>query len=173
MLFKKFKKLVRLSLIGILIVISINLFTVAPPHTPQSSNSIKGVWLTHCEYSFSNRLVALPWTDPLSSAIKEGNRQGLKIYAWYEYGMMLNKYDRLAQEHPDWLLKTADETQLVNNNFWLNPAHPEVEKYWFNLLTEVAQKYPELAGVQLDDHFVNISPQESEFIQEILGQENL
>ncbi len=192
MLLKRFKKLVVLSLIVALIVIILNLLTVAPSHKPQQSNLIKGVWLTHLGNSFltyttaidnvfhqlsrlnfnrvyisvynkgtiypseyvpRNHLISLPWTDPLSSAIKQGKRQGLKIYGWYEYGMMLSKYDKLIQKHPDWILKTDDGTQLINNNFWLNPGHPEVEKYWINLLTEVAEKYPELDGIQLDDHW--------------------
>ncbi|MDJ0536749.1 MAG: family 10 glycosylhydrolase [Xenococcaceae cyanobacterium MO_207.B15] len=192
MLLKQFKKLVVLSLTGVLIVIILNLLTVAPPHKPQSNNLVKGVWLTHLgnsfltyttaidnvfhqlsllnfnrvyisvynkgtiypsEYALRNHQVSLPWTDPLSSTIKQGKRQGLKIYAWYEYGMMLNKYDKLAQKHPDWLLKTDNGTQLINNNLWLNPGNPEVEQYWINLLTEVAEKYPELDGIQLDDHW--------------------
>ena len=137
MLLKQFKKLVVLSLTGVLIVIILNLLTVAPPHKPQSNNLVKGVWLTHLgnsfltyttaidnvfhqlsllnfnrvyisvynkgtiypsEYALLNHQVSLPWTDPLSSTIKQGKRQGLKIYAWYEYGMMLNKYDKLAQK---------------------------------------------------------------------------
>ena len=105
------------------------------------------------KYALRNHQVSLPQTDPLKSAIKQGEYQGLKIYAWYEYGMMLNKYDQLAKIHPDWLLTTNDGRQLVNNNFWLNPGHPEVEKYWLNILTEAAAKYPGLYGIQLDDHW--------------------
>ena len=105
------------------------------------------------QYAIKNYQATLPLTDPLQTAIKEGKRQGLKIYAWYEYGMMLNQNEQLGKQHPDWLLTTEDGTQIVNNNLWLNPAHPEVEKYWLNLLTEVATKYPELSGIQLDDHW--------------------
>ncbi|MGB3692190.1 MAG: family 10 glycosylhydrolase [Spirulinaceae cyanobacterium] len=189
---KNLKKLVRLGLIATLIAIVLNLLTIAPPHQPQPSNLIKGVWLTHSgnsflnytttidnvfhrlsrlnfnrvyisvynkgtiypsQYGLRNHQVSLPKTDPLNAAIKQGKRQGLKIYAWYEYGMMLNKNELLGKQHPDWLLTTNDGTQLVNNNLWLNPAHPEVERYWLNLLTEVAAKYPELSGIQLDDHW--------------------
>ncbi len=113
----------------------------------------KGIVIYPSKYGKRNYLISLPGTDPLSSAIKEGKRQGLKIYAWYEYGMMVSKYDPLVQKHPDWLLTTSDGNQLINNNFWLNPSHPQIEQYWINLLTEVAQKYPGLAGIQLDDHW--------------------
>ncbi len=189
---KKLEKLVKLGLITVLTAIILNLANIAPPHQPQPSNLIKGVWLTHLgnsfltytttidnvfhrlstlnfnrvyisvynkgtiypsEYGIRNYQVTFPKTDPLKTAIQQGKRQGLKIYAWYEYGMMLNQNEQLGKQHPDWLLTTEDGTQLINNNLWLNPAHPEVEKYWLNLLTEVATKYPELSGIQLDDHW--------------------
>ncbi len=192
MFIEKLKKLVKLGLIAMLMSIVVSLLTIAPPHQPQSSNLIKGVWLTHLgnsfliyttaidnvfhqlsrlnfnrvyisvynkgtiypsEYGLRNYQVALPRTDPLRAAIKEGKRQGLKIYAWYEYGMMLNKYDKLAQQHPDWLLTTKEGKQLINNNLWLNPTNPEVKNYWLGLLTEVAVNYPDLSGIQLDDHW--------------------
>ncbi len=40
------------------------------------------------KYAPRNYIVALPFTNPLKTAIAEGKRQGLKVYAWYEHGMM-------------------------------------------------------------------------------------
>lgn len=34
------------------------------------------------KYAPRNHLLSLPFTNPLKTAIKEGKRQGLKIYAW-------------------------------------------------------------------------------------------
>ncbi|NJL52724.1 MAG: family 10 glycosylhydrolase, partial [Hydrococcus sp. SU_1_0] len=78
---------------------------------------------------------------------------GLHIYAWYEHGMMLFPKQKLAQQHPDWILKTADGRQYIEQHLWLNPENPEVQEYFVNLFTEVAQKYPELYGIQVDDHW--------------------
>lgn len=42
--FKKFKRLILFTAIAIIIL---NWLTTAPPHTPQASKPIKGVWMTH------------------------------------------------------------------------------------------------------------------------------
>ncbi|MDJ0591730.1 MAG: family 10 glycosylhydrolase [Pleurocapsa sp. MO_226.B13] len=73
------------------------------------------------KYAPRNYLVALPFTNPLKKAIKEGKRQGLKVYAWYEHGMMTFANARLAQEHPDWILTTDNGEKLIDNHWWLDP----------------------------------------------------
>ncbi|ELR96357.1 glycoside hydrolase family 10 protein [Gloeocapsa sp. PCC 73106] len=100
--------------------------------------------------SYRNRETNIPWFNPLNAAINLGKRQGLKIYAWYEYGLMLSPRDVLAQKHPDWLLAAG---KVVNNCVWLDPSNPEVQQYFQNLFTEVAYLYPKLVGIQLDDHW--------------------
>ena len=100
-----------------------------------------------------NYKASLPFTDPLRSAIKEGKRQGLKIYAWYEHGMMMFPNDKLAVEHPDWLLTTADGQTFIEKHVWLDPGNPEVAQYFTNLFLEAANNYPDLYGIQLDDHW--------------------
>ncbi len=173
-------------------IITISLLTLAPPHKPESSNLIKGVWMTHLgtsllsyttaidnifhqlsnlnfnrvyvdvynggtiypsQYVSRNYKISLPFTDPLKTAIKKGNRQGLKIYAWYEHGMMLFPDDSLAKQHPDWLLTTSDGQQFIENHVWLDPNNAQVQEYFVNLFTEVAKKYPHLEGIQVDDHW--------------------
>ena len=104
-------------------------------------------------YAPRNKLVSLPLRDPLQAAITQGMRQGLNIYAWYEYGMMVLPQDTIAQQHPDWLLSTNKGKQFIEQHLWLNPSHPEVRQYFVDLFTEVAIKYPNLYGIQLDDHW--------------------
>ena len=104
-------------------------------------------------YAPRNYLLSLPLTNPLTTAIREGKRQGLKIYAWYEHGMMTFGNSQLAQQHPDWILTTKDNQKLIDNHWWLDPANPEVQQYFINLFTEVAANYPELYGIQVDDHW--------------------
>lgn len=102
------------------------------------------------QVSYRNRETKLPLLNLLNTAIYQANRQGLKIYAWYEYGLMLHPDDSLAKQHPDWLLADG---QIVNNCVWLDPSHLEVQKYFTSLFTEVAYLYPKLSGIQLDDHW--------------------
>jgi uncharacterized lipoprotein YddW (UPF0748 family) len=190
--FKQFRRPLKFGFTIIIGIIIFNILTATPNNTPQTSDRIKGVWLTHVgnslltytsaidnvfyrlsqqnyntvyvdvynggttypsKYSSRNKPISLPFTDPLQTAIKEGKRQGLHIYAWYEHGMMLFTQQKLAQQHPDWILTTSDSKQYIENHFWLDPEKSEVQKYFVNLFTEVAQKYPDLDGIQLDDHW--------------------
>ena len=105
------------------------------------------------KYAPRNYVVALPFTNPLKTAIKEGKRQGLKVYAWYEHGMMTFGNTQLAQQHPDWILATDKGEKLIDNHWWLDPANLEVQQYFINLFTEVALSYRDLYGIQLDDHW--------------------
>jgi len=100
----------------------------------------------------SNPLVVPPFTDVLKASEKEAQRQGLKLYAWLEYGLMLMPNDSIALNNPDWLLKTASGETVVDGFVWLNPEHPEVQKYILAMIEEVA-KYKGLAGIQFDDHW--------------------
>lgn len=166
--------------------------SLVPTHSPQQSNSIKGVWLSHVgnafltyttltdnafyqlshldynrvyvdvynggttyssKYAPRNYLLSLPFTNPLKTAIEQGKRQGLKIYAWYEHGMMTFPNARLAQQHPDWILTTGSGEKSIDNHWWLDPANLEVQQYFVNLFTEVAASYLELDGIQVDDHW--------------------
>ncbi len=51
--------------------------------------------------------------------------------------------------------KIADTDASENSTsqqIWLNPLHPEVQKFILNLIIEVVKKY-DIDGIQLDDHF--------------------
>ena len=166
--------------------------TTAPKNSPQQSEQIKGVWLSHVvnaaltyttttdnvfhqlsrlnynrvyvdvynngttypsKYAPRNYILSLPFTNPLKTAIAQGERQGLKVYAWYEHGLMTFGNAALAQQHPDWILTTEDNQKLIDNHWWLDPANPEVQQYFINLFAEVAYSYPNLYGIQIDDHW--------------------
>ena len=186
---KRSQKFILIVVIGIVIF---NILTSAPPNTPQASDKIKGVWLTHVgnsllsytgtidnvfhglskhnfntvyvdvynggttyksKYSSRNKLISFPFTDPLQTAIKKGKKQGLNIYAWYEHGMMAFPNQPIVEQHPDWILTTSDGQQYIEKHLWLNPRNPEVREYFVNLFTEAAIKYPDLYGIQVDDHW--------------------
>lgn len=114
-------------------------------------------------YGYRSREAYLPFFNPLNSAIHEAKRQGLKIYAWYEYGLMVHPQDSLALKHPDWLLAGG---KIVNDFVWLNPSHPQVQQYFRDIFTELAYLYPKLDGIQLDDHWA-IPVELGNYMQEI------
>lgn len=112
--------------------------------------------------------------DVLAEIVKQGNKQGLKIIPWFEYGFMTPPNSALARRHPDWISIRQDSTKtlkevldeqqgiqnvpkfirngLVSKQVWLNPLHPQVQLFIRNLIVEVVTKY-DVAGIQLDDHF--------------------
>ena len=99
---------------------------------------------------YRNRETNIPLLNFLNNAIHQGRRQGLKIYAWFEYGLMLHDNDPIAQAHPDWLL---NDGQVVDGFVWLNPENPNVEQHFVSLFVEFASLYQKLDGIQLDDHW--------------------
>lgn len=112
--------------------------------------------------------------DVLAEIVKQGHKQGLRVIPWFEYGFMTPPNSELARRHPDWLTIRRDRTKtfkevpdeqdglkeapkfirqgLFNKQVWLNPLHPEVQKFILNMIVEVVTQY-DVAGVQLDDHF--------------------
>lgn len=191
-IFKQLKRLTSLVFISTIIFLIISWLTFAPSRTPEKSESIKGIWLSHVgnafltyttltdnvfhqlsrldynrvyvdvyndgttyssKYAPRNYLLSLPFTNPLKTAIKQGKRQGLKIYAWYEHGLMTFPDAKLARKHPDWILTTSNNEKLIDNHWWLDPGNLEVQRYFINLFTEVAASYPDLDGIQVDDHW--------------------
>lgn len=103
-------------------------------------------------HSSTHFLLRPPLTNPLKAAALESRRQGLKPYAWFEYGMMLNPGNAIVQEHPDWLLKTVEGGTVEDRNVWLDPANPEVQEYILGNIDDIL-KIKDLEGIQLDDHW--------------------
>ena len=50
-------------------------------------------------------------------------------------------------------MTTSTGKKLIDRHWWLDPANPEVQKYFVDLFAEVAASYPDLDGIQLDDHW--------------------
>ncbi|MFN5969450.1 MAG: glycoside hydrolase family 10 protein [Microcystis sp.] len=100
----------------------------------------------------TNWLFVPPLSNPWRAAVKESLRQGLKPFAWFEYGLMLSPKDPIAKKHPDWLLKTPAGKTVVETNVWLDPANPQVQAYLLGNMEDIL-KEKDLAGIQLDDHW--------------------
>nr|WP_228035350.1 glycoside hydrolase family 10 protein [Oculatella sp. LEGE 06141] len=94
--------------------------------------------------------------DMLAEAINQGHRRGLAVIPWFEFGLMAPADSDLARLHPDWITSRRDGSQVVmegqDPRVWLNPAHPEVQRFIVDLVTEVVANY-DVDGIQFDDHF--------------------
>jgi len=116
----------------------------------------------------------LPNDDVLKGFVHQAHRQNMRIIPWFEYGLMIPETSAIAQQHPNWLTKTASgqtvaapltpqlglpkpiqnlQLEIAGRNLaWLNPSHPEVQQFLTDLIVEVVTHY-DIDGIQLDDHF--------------------
>lgn len=94
--------------------------------------------------------------DMLEEIIKEGHAKGLKVIPWFEFGFMAPANSELARQHPDWLTKQSNgelvKMEGIEPRVWLNPLHPEVQKFIIDLVVEIVANY-DVDGIQFDDHF--------------------
>lgn len=85
----------------------------------------------------------------------QARRQGVLAIPWFEFGFMAPLTSELASNHPDWLTQKQDGTQTsisaAGEVAWLNPFHPEVQKFITDLVLEIITQY-DADGIQFDDH---------------------
>ena len=93
--------------------------------------------------------------DILADLINQAHRHNLLVIPWFEFGFMIPQSSELALNHPDWLTQKQDGSQttvgIAGENAWLNPFHPQVQKFISQLVTEVVSQY-DADGIQFDDH---------------------
>lgn len=93
--------------------------------------------------------------DMLGDLIAKSHRQGLLVIPWFEFGFMAPPTSELALNNPDWLTQKQDGSQTSNEAggevVWLNPFHPEVQKFITEIVLEVTTQY-NADGIQFDDH---------------------
>ena len=95
--------------------------------------------------------------DPICTLVKEGQKRGIKVMPWFEYGLMEPADSAAVQRNPEWVLERADGQRWMTMHgshrmAWLNPAHPEVRARFIGLVVETLKRCP-MEGLQLDDHF--------------------
>ena len=95
--------------------------------------------------------------DVLQEIIAQGHQKGMTVIPWFEFGFMAPADSELAQRHPEWLTQRADGSTMwlegkMHERVWLNPLHPEVQKFITDLIVELVSNY-DVDGIQLDDHF--------------------
>jgi uncharacterized lipoprotein YddW (UPF0748 family) len=106
----------------------------------------------------------------LAALVQEAHRQHLQLIPWFEYGLMVPLDAQIIRQHPDWLTNQRNQAQTDDppvgshprtqlsraikgsQQGWLNPFHPQVQKFLVDLIGEVVENYA-VDGIQLDDHF--------------------
>ncbi len=99
--------------------------------------------------------------DPLREAIDIAHRWGLEVIAWMEYGLMIHyggsdslNSGPIIAKHPEWeaVNKNGQRFFFSGGGYfhWLDPAHPEVAQFMEDLHAELAAKYPDLDGIEID-----------------------
>jgi uncharacterized lipoprotein YddW (UPF0748 family) len=93
--------------------------------------------------------------DILEDLTTQAHRQDLLVIPWFEFGFMVPPTSEIAIEHPEWLTqqKNGNQTSMsvAGEVAWLNPFHPEVQKFIQDLVVEIVTQY-EVDGIQFDDH---------------------
>ncbi len=97
--------------------------------------------------------------DILAEAVAEGHRNGLHVFAWFEYGFVggytgyfpgTSGKGKIFDVHPSWVAVKNDGTQMDSSSFyWMTQTRPEVQQFLINLASEVAANY-DLDGIEFD-----------------------
>jgi len=94
--------------------------------------------------------------DPMADWIALGDQHGLDVVPWFEWGLKVPAESPLAQQHPEWL--STDDTgqrtfdQDGTTTAYLNFVHPDVQRFFEELLVEFVTRY-DVPAIQFDDHF--------------------
>ncbi len=93
--------------------------------------------------------------DIVADIIAQAHQNNLLVMPWFEFGFMAPLMSELATGHPHWLTQQANgkKTSITaaGEVAWLNPFHPEVQKFLTDLVLEAVVNY-DLDGIQFDDH---------------------
>ncbi|BFM39184.1 family 10 glycosylhydrolase [Synechocystis sp. LKSZ1] len=93
--------------------------------------------------------------DVLADLIQRAHRQGLLVLPWFEFGFMAPPFSELVRKHPQWFTQRQDGSKTsvtaAGEVMWMNPFHPQVQKFITDLVLEVVTQY-DVDGIQFDDH---------------------
>jgi uncharacterized lipoprotein YddW (UPF0748 family) len=117
---------------------------------------------TMAKYGFIRQYEDYAGFDPLRIWITEAHRRGIKVHIWFQTYYVGNKPpetnpEYILAKHPEWSnyqKKNADSETPVysvseHNGYFIDPANPEVQKFLYELLCEIVDKYkPD--GINLD-----------------------
>ncbi len=93
--------------------------------------------------------------DPVADWLALGDRHGLDVVPWFEWGLKVPADSPLARQHPEWL--SCDDAgkstfdQDGTTTAYLNFVHPEVQQFYEDLAVEFVNRY-DVPTIQFDDH---------------------
>lgn len=101
--------------------------------------------------------------DPLASAVDLAHERQMELHAWtWIFAAANQKHNELMGQnpnylgpvltaHPEWAAgdRHGNLFHHASHKVFFDPAHPEVQAYLLNLLTEIATEY-DVDGIQLD-----------------------
>jgi uncharacterized lipoprotein YddW (UPF0748 family) len=97
--------------------------------------------------------------DIMAEAVAEGHRNGLQVFAWFEYGFVggwtgyfagTSGKGKIFDMHPDWVAQQDTGAEIDSSSFyWMIHTHPGPQQFLINLAREVTARY-DLDGVELD-----------------------
>jgi uncharacterized lipoprotein YddW (UPF0748 family) len=99
--------------------------------------------------------------DPLETIIAEGIERNIKVIPWLEYGFMASAKpdgDHIFKKNPTWAAEWSDpnskkEKVIPDTHAWMNSLNEQVQNFMRDLILEIVESYPGIAGIQGDDHF--------------------
>ncbi len=98
-----------------------------------------------------------PGWNPLKMAIAEAHEVGIQLHAWINVlpGWRGDKppqnQKQIYRAHPDWFMtdESGNPMPLNSHYVWLNPIHPDVQKYLKSVIFELSDT-PGLDGIHFD-----------------------
>lgn len=93
--------------------------------------------------------------DPVADWLALGDRHGLDVVPWFEWGLKVPVASPLATRHPDWLSRDESGRSTFDQDgtatAYLNFVHPEVQAFFEKLAVEFVGRY-DVPAIQFDDH---------------------
>ncbi|MBL8014397.1 MAG: family 10 glycosylhydrolase, partial [Candidatus Omnitrophica bacterium] len=119
--------------------------------------------------------------------IQEAHRQGIEVHAWFnvlslsgnEKAYILRKYGpQVLVTNPKKKIRLQD--YKVDNQYFLEPSHPNVKKELLAIVKDLVKSYPQLDGIQFDyirypdvDPHYGYSTQNIEEFKKVTGQKDI
>ena len=100
--------------------------------------------------------------DPLQSLIDAAHAQGIAVYAWIittgiwqgpaaptDPAHAFNQHGPSASGAANWIDYRSDGASNLNNEYFIDPGHPDAAQYIVNMATSIASSYA-VDGINLD-----------------------
>ncbi len=100
--------------------------------------------------------------DPLAAVIEEAHAVGIEVHAWANATTLwnsatpprspdhaFNQHGPSAEGRDRWLNKRVDGVEMVGNNSWIDPAHPDAVEYFADAVASIVENY-DVDGINLD-----------------------